>query len=122
SRYILRIEHGEEDQRSSGLWVGPAAGSTAAQRSAGGRVLPLSSEKIQYVVREPYTPAGGRFRFAKRLVEPDHVLVLRSKMREAKVFLDGHRIVHSITIGDVLNLRRSADSLTVLGIAGKRRT
>jgi NAD+ kinase len=122
SRYILRVEDGEEDQRSSGMWIGPAAGSTAAQRSAGGRVLPLSSEKLQYVVREPYTPAGGHFRFAKGLVEPGHALVLRSKMREAKVFLDGHRIVHSITIGDVLTLRRSADSLTVLGIAGKRRT
>jgi NAD+ kinase len=122
SRYILRVAHGEEDQRSSGMWIGPAAGSTAAQRSAGGRVLPLSSQKIQYVVREPYTPAGGHFRFAKGLVEPGDELVLHSKMREAKVFLDGHRIVHSITIGDVLTMRRSADSLTVLGIAGKRRT
>jgi NAD+ kinase len=122
SRYILRVADGEEDQRSSGMWIGPAAGSTAAQRSAGGRILPLASEKIQYVVREPYTPAGGHFRFAKGLVEPGHELVLRSKMREAKVFLDGHRIVHSITIGDVLTMRRSADSLTVLGIAGKRRT
>jgi NAD+ kinase len=122
SRYILQIEDGEEDQRSSGMWIGPAAGSTAAQRSAGGRILPLDSQKIQYVVREPYTPAGGRFRFAKGVVEPGHELVIRSKMREAKIFLDGHRIVHSITIGDVLTLRRSADSLTVLGIAGKRRT
>src|SRR5207247_2193761 len=36
SRYILRLENGEpqqESQRSSGLWVGPPAGSTAAQRS-----------------------------------------------------------------------------------------
>lgn len=127
SRYILRLAKGEaligeEDQRSSGIWVGPAAGSTAAQRSAGGRVLPLSSDKLQYVVREPYTPAGGHFRYAKGLVDPNGKLVLRSKMREAKVFVDGHRIVHSITIGDVLTMRRSADSLTVLGIAGKRRT
>jgi NAD+ kinase len=126
SRYILRIERkggraGEEDQRSSGMWIGPAAGSTAAQRSAGGRVLPLTSKNIQYVVREPYTPAGGHFRFAKGLIEPDGALTLFSKMREAKVFLDGHQIVHSVTIGDVLVMRRSAESLTVLGLAGKRR-
>ena len=122
SRYILRVADGEEDQRSSGLWIGPAAGSTAAQRSAGGRVLPLDSQKIQYVVREPYTPAGGHFRFAKGLVAPGEELVIHSKMREAKIFLDGHRIVHSMTIGDVLTMRRSSDSLTVLGIAAKRRT
>jgi NAD+ kinase len=121
SRYILELGTGKEDQRSSGLWVGPAAGSTAAQRSAGGKVLALQSEQIQYVVREPYTPAGGHFRYARGLVAPDADLVLRSKMREAKVFLDGHRLVHSVTMGDVLRLRQSSESLTVLGIASKRR-
>ena len=121
SRYILELADGEEDQRSSGLWVGPAAGSTAAQRSAGGKVLPLESDQLQYVVREPYTPAGGRFRFARGLIDPGEELVIRSKMREAKVFLDGHRIVHSVTLGDVLTMRRSEESLIVLGIAKKRR-
>lgn len=126
SRYILRIVRGdgtseEEDQRSSGMWIGPAAGSTAAQKSAGGRVLPLESTHIQYVVREPYTPAGGHFHFAKGRLDEDGKLVLRSKIREAKVFLDGHRIVHAVTIGDVLEMRRSKEPLTVLGIARKRR-
>jgi len=122
SRYILQLPEGEEEQRSSGLWIGPAAGSTAAQRSAGGKVLPLSSDKIQYVVREPYIPAGGRYRFARGLVDAGDAIVLRSKMREARVFLDGHRIAHAVTLGDVLTMRRSNESLTVLGIAGKRRT
>lgn len=121
SRYILTLASGDEDQRSSGIWIGPAAGSTAAQRSAGGKVLPLRSNRLQYVVREPYTPAGGRFRYARGYVEPNEPLVLRSRMREAKVFLDGHRLVHSVTMGDVLTMQRSEESLTVLGIATKRR-
>jgi NAD+ kinase len=121
SRYILELPSGKEDQRSSGIWVGPAAGSTAAQRSAGGQVLPLESKHLQYVVREPYTPTGGHFRFTGGLVGPRAALVLRSKMREANVFLDGHRLVHPITLGDVLTLRQSDESLTVLGIAGKLR-
>jgi NAD+ kinase len=126
SRYILRITRGdgrwdEEDQRSSGMWIGPAAGSTAAQKSAGGKVLPLGSRRIQYVVREPYTPAGGHFHFARGLLDEDGTLTLRSKMREGKVFLDGHRLVHAVTIGDVLVMRRSDETLTVLGIAQKRR-
>lgn len=126
SRYILRVtkgdgSFGEEDQRSSGLWIGPAAGSTAAQRSAGGKVLPLSSRRIQYVVREPYRPIGGRFRYAKGLLDEDGRLVIRSKIRDAKVFLDGHRIVHAVTIGDVLTMRRGNEPLTVLGMATKRR-
>lgn len=126
SRYILRITKKdgafvEEDQRSSGLWIGPAAGSTAAQKSAGGKVLPFTSQRIQYVVREPYTPAGGRLRFARGLLDVDGVLTIRSKMREAKVFLDGHRLVHAVTIGDVVEMRRSDERLTVLGIAAKLR-
>jgi NAD+ kinase len=126
SRYILRITRangsaGEEDQRSSGLWIGPAAGSTAAQKSAGGKILPLESQRIQYVVREPYTPAGGHFKYAVGLVDPSGKLTLHSKMREAKVFLDGHRLVHAVTIGDVLTMRRSTETLTVLGLAEKRR-
>ncbi len=121
SRYILELPKGFEEQRSSGLWIGPAAGSTAAQRSAGGHILPLTSKRIQYVVREPYVPAGRKLRFTRGLLADGETLTLRSKMREARVFLDGHRLVHAVTVGDVLTMRRSDESLTVLGIKAKRR-
>lgn len=121
SRYILRVTQGdrhvdEEEQRSSGIWVGPAAGSTAAQRSAGGRVLPLASRKIQYVVREPYTPTGDRLALSRGTIDEEGSLVLSSKMREAKLFLDGHHIVHGATMGDVITMRRSEETLTILGL------
>jgi NAD+ kinase len=123
SRYILRLlgDDGlvvdDEEQKSSGLWIGPAAGSTAAQRSAGGRVLALSSHKIQYVVREAYRPSGDALRMAQGLAMEDQTLVIKSKMRQARLFLDGDHIMHEVTIGDVLRMRRSAESLVVLGLA-----
>jgi NAD+ kinase len=122
SRYILRVTQGdghieEEEQRSSGIWVGPAAGSTAAQRSSGGRVLPLASHKIQYVVREPYTPLGERLALSRGTIDEEGSLVLLNKMREAKLFLDGHHIVHEATVGDVITMRRSDETLTVLGLS-----
>jgi NAD+ kinase len=122
SRYILRLVGGrgeklsEEEQKSSGMWIGPAAGSTAAQRSAGGRVLPLSSWKIQYVVREPYRPHGESLRMTLGLVDEDQTLTLKSKMREARLFMDGDHIVHHVTIGDVVVMRRSEEPLVVLGL------
>jgi NAD+ kinase len=137
SRYILRLtERGggkrvlqEEEQKSSGLWVGPAAGSTAAQRSAGGRVLPLSSQKLQFVVREPYRANGHALEMTLGLVEEDQMLVIRSKMRQARVFLDGDHILFEVTIGDVVTMRRSDEPLVVLGLTrngdvtkSKRRT
>jgi NAD+ kinase len=121
SRYILRVELGdggfiEEEQKSSGVWAGPAAGSTAAQRSAGGRVLPLASEKLQFVVREAYTPYGEHLRLTVGLVDERGRLVLRSKMRKARIFLDGEHNAYDVTIGDVIVMERSEDSLTVLGL------
>jgi NAD+ kinase len=127
SRYFLRvIDHlspgaprvrEEEEQKSSGLWVGPAAGSTAAQRSAGGRILPLASTSLQYVVREPYVPSGEALRMVLGLVDEGFALAIRSKMRQARLFLDGDHIVHQVTIGDLVTMRRSDESLVVLGLA-----
>jgi NAD+ kinase len=122
SRYVLRLvgESGQvmaaEKQKSSGIWVGPAAGSTAAQRSAGGRVMPLSSRKLQYVVREPYLPRADTLRMTSGTIEEDEALTLRSEMRDARVFLDGDRIVHEVTIGDSVTMRRSDEPLVVLGL------
>lgn len=125
SRYILRTispsgDVAEEEQRSSGIWIGPAAGSTAAQRSAGGKVLALSSTKIQFVVREPYIRFGVAPKMALGLVDDGGKIVLLSKMREAKLFLDGHQLVHDVTIGDELKMTRSEESLTVLGLTRQR--
>jgi NAD+ kinase len=122
SKYILRVHAPdgvveEEEQRSSGVWIGPAAGSTAAQRSAGGKILPLTSKKIQYVVREPYTPYGVPLKLTTGLAEETGKVEIRNKMRESKIFLDGHHIVHGSTIGDVIVMRRSEEPLTVLGLA-----
>jgi NAD+ kinase len=122
SRFILRLKDedgrvaSEEDQKSSGLWIGPAAGSTAAQRSAGGRVLSLSSRKLQYVVREPYRLRGHPLRMARGLVGERQSLSVKSKMRQARLFLDGDHIVHSAAIGDVIDFRRSHEPLIVLGL------
>jgi NAD+ kinase len=125
SRYILRVTARdgtpteEEEQKSSGLWVGPAAGSTAAQRSAGGRVLPLSSHDIQYVVREPYRHDGKLPRLALGTIGEAELLRIKNKMRQAHVFLDGDHIVHDIPIGEVVTMRQSDEPLTVLGLGGR---
>ena len=128
SRYILRLAKGRrtamhEEQKSSGLWIGPAAGSTAAQRSAGGRILPLTSRKLQFVVREPYRASGHALEVTLGLIDENQVLEIKSKMRSARVFLDGDHIAYDVTIGDVVTLRRSDEPLVVLGLSrGVRKT
>jgi NAD+ kinase len=120
TRYLLEHQGLTEEQKSSGIWIGPAAGSTAAQRSAGGRVLPLGSSRLQFVVREPYTPAGRRLRLRRALVEHGDALTVRVKMSDGRIFVDGPHEVWSVTIGDVLRFSASEEPLHLLGVARRK--
>jgi NAD+ kinase len=121
SRYIVELGRTIEEHKSSGFWIGPAAGSTAAQRSAGGSILPLTSQDLQLVVREPYTPQGERYRIRVALVRPHQSLKVRSKMREGMMFFDGPEEAVRIEFGDVVEFCRADDPLTLLGISPARR-
>ncbi|MCX6709550.1 MAG: NAD(+)/NADH kinase [Candidatus Woesearchaeota archaeon] len=54
-RYVISMDGKSEEQRSSGIIASTPAGSNAWLLSAGGKRLPLSSHKIQFLVREPYS-------------------------------------------------------------------
>ncbi len=54
ARYYLTIRGKKERQKSSGIIISTAAGSYAWMKSAGGKQLPLNSNKFEYMVREPY--------------------------------------------------------------------
>jgi NAD+ kinase len=120
SRYFLQLGKQREEQRSSGFWIGPAAGSTAAQRSAGGRVLPLSSKRLQLVVREPYAPFGQRYELLKRVLAPDERLIVRSKMDDAMLWLDGPYREIPVRLGDEVEFAVSDNPLRVLGLSARR--
>jgi NAD+ kinase len=121
SSYILRVGQRREEQRSSGLWVGPPAGSTGAQRSAGGRVLPLTARQLQLVVRELYSGDGRSYRLVREVVGPRAQIRLVSKMHSARLFLDGPFRVVPVALGDEVRFSVSEQSLRVLGLSASRR-
>jgi NAD+ kinase len=121
SRYLLSLEPRRgrartEEQKSSGVWIGPAAGSTAAQLSAGGRVLPVASKKLQFVVREPYKPGGRRIAMPRGLVPDGGRLRIVSKIREGRLFIDGPHRMRDVRMGGEIVLCRSNEPLTLLGL------
>jgi NAD+ kinase len=120
ARYRVRLGRIEERQMSSGFWIGPAAGSTAAQRSAGGRALALTSRQLQLVVREPYRPAGEKLRLTHALIKDGQKLVVQSEIREGMLFCDGPDAPVKVERGDYLVFKRSSESVTVLGLSPKR--
>lgn len=90
SRYILCLPGEDEEQKSSGVWVCTAAGSTGAVLSAGGEVMPLGDRDLQYVVREPFRAfaPGGRYRHVRGRLGPEGISFV-SRMITGAVYLDG---------------------------------
>lgn len=102
TRYLLKVGRAREEQKSSGLWISPAPGSTAASKSAGGRGLPLGSDRIQYVVREPYAPQGKKYRLLKAVLPPTAKVEISSMMDEASLFIDGPHITYPVRRGSLI--------------------
>ena len=120
--YVLRVgESDDEAQKSSGIWISTAAGSTAAIRSAGGYVLPLDSKRIQYLVREPCPPTVGLYRHVKGIREPTDRFEVVSKMPDGRVYLDGPHLGVEFSVGKVLTIRPDVAALKIFGIADKIR-
>ena len=117
TRYRLTVGSAAEDQRSSGLWVSTAAGSTAGIRSAGGRRMPISSRRLQYLVREPYTWPQRRYRFARGLVAE---LGFQSLTLGLGLWIDGSRVRYDLGLGDRVELQ-TGPPLFVLGYDEARR-
>ncbi|MBH24008.1 MAG: NAD(+) kinase [Myxococcales bacterium] len=121
SRYILEVASHREEHRSSGIWVATPAGSTAAIRSAGGIVLPLGSELLQYLVREPYLPPRGRYNLLGGVQPMGDGLTVISRMRTGCVFLDGPHAVYDVGMGDQIAITGAAPPLVILGVDEDRR-
>ena len=106
SRYWIRLGRREEEQRSSGLWIATAAGSTGAIRSAGGRPMPRGSRNLQYRPRELYRGkiSGGR-------IAPGQRLTVGSLMPQGLICLDGEYFTLPFRYGDLLTVSGSAPAL-----------
>ena len=114
SRYILKIGKNQEEHKSSGIWVAPAAGSTAALCSAGGHKLPLQSQRYQYVVREPYQQPGRLLKLKKGVLNAEDKLEVISKMDNGAFYIDGPHIHQPLKRGDRLTIQQSKKPLLMV--------
>ncbi len=111
SRYIIRIGDQEEEQRSSGIWIGTASGSTGAIKSAGGEILNITDHRYEYVVREPWERPKQHFMFTQgKIPRAQHMLII-SQMRTGAVYIDGQHIEYPLPLGDELTVRAADHDL-----------
>ncbi|TKY49246.1 NADH kinase [Spatholobus suberectus] len=118
SRFSFRIKEGDQpcsplvNCRSSGLRVSTAAGSTAAMHSAGGFPLPILSQDLQYMVREPISP-GAASDFMHGLIKHDQTIVATWTCKNGVVYIDGSHINYTIQAGDIIEISSKAPVLKV---------
>jgi len=105
TRYRLRVGAREETQRSSGIWIATAAGSTAGILSAGGRAMPARSRRLQYRVRELYREPGRRYALTGSVLPEGAGIVIESRMPEGRVYVDGSRLAFDFPFGSRLVAR-----------------
>jgi NAD+ kinase len=110
ARYTLKIGKVSEHQKSSGIWISTGAGSTGAMSSAGGRVFSMRSRRLEYLVREPYSPEGRKYKLTCGMIKPGGELHLLAE-RNAMIFIDGPRITFPIREGESLKVRLSSHTV-----------
>jgi NAD+ kinase len=111
TRFQLEVRGVVEELRSSGILIGPGSGSTGWMRSAGGVILPATSQQFQFLVREPCVWPGESRQLLRGLLERHESIKLVPIMPEAKVFIDGKHISYDIERGDEVIVRASPHDL-----------
>lgn len=115
-RYEIEAGGKREMQRSSGLWVSTATGSTGGIRSAGGRILPLRSRRLQFLVREPCPDPRAPFRLMRGILPPGAKLSVTSLVPSAHVYVDGPRRSLKLGYGEAVRIGTDAPPLVLLGL------
>ncbi len=111
TRYLLEVAGRVEEQRSSGIWISTAAGSTAGIGSAGGRRMPLRSRRIQFLVRELYREPHRAYELTRGFVPPAAGLTIASKMPDGRLFIDGARTQYQFPFGARAHIKVAEQSL-----------
>lgn len=113
SRYWIQAGDDGEMQRSSGVWVSTAAGSTGAIRSAGAEPVPSHDEALLWKVREPFE-ARGRFRLLSGRQRPPVGLDFIAAIPGMSLYLDGPNFTIGLEAGVRVTIRPAPTPLVLL--------
>ena len=114
SRYYLTVEGRREEHRSSGVWVSTGAGSSGATRSAGGKVFPSESLKVQYQPRELYEEFNPNYRLKGGILNLKRPMVIESIMRGGELYIDGAHLKFPFGMGQEAVLTHSTQPARVV--------
>ncbi len=113
-RYRLEVDGQSEHQRSSGVWIATAAGSTGAIHSAGAEAItPADRFALLFWVREPFH-AKGQARLLHDCQVPPRGLTLTAANPGTALYLDGPNLTVPLPPGESAVFAASAQPLRLI--------
>ena len=107
SRYQILLRGRQESQKSSGIWISTATGSTAAYQSAGGRPFRQTDTKgkrqFGVKVRELYKEKSVRL--IGGLVKDGEPFAVTSAMANGRIYVDGGYLEKPFSLGDTVKVK-----------------
>jgi NAD+ kinase len=105
---------------SSGMWTCTGTGSTAAMAAAGGKPMQVTSDDLQYLIREhmleqdvavtdQHESSGHDIN--NGLVHPGEKMHLRWNSQRGRIFIDGSHLTHDLELGDEIMIDNQAPPL-----------
>jgi NAD+ kinase len=116
-RYVLEVDGQREFQRSSGVWVSTAHGSTAAIRSAGSEPVPGNLAALLFRVREPFLAREPVGLLAGTQLPP-RGLRLTPAIPGMALYLDGPNVTVPVQPGLTVEIAASPDPLRLITAHG----
>ncbi len=107
AKYYLKMNGKSEMQKSSGLLVNTAAGSTAWCRSAGGKVMPITKKEFQFVVRDPYIGRIRKTRIKKGILQKNAVVHVTAVSENMILISDAVGKEHSVPKNSSVIIKQS---------------
>jgi NAD+ kinase len=107
NRYLLKIGRIKEEQRSSGVWIAAPSGSSGAINSAGGKRIPRTAKKIQYMPRELYWGGKWKYRLTGGILSARKSITVVSLMRQGKIYIDGTHMDIPFPLGTSMKITLS---------------
>lgn len=102
ARYDLSVGGETSSQRSSGLIIATATGTTGFLHSAGGKVIALNTRKFAYQVLARFGLPDDRNTLNAGYVPFDQVLEVESTMNIGKIYIDGPHAEYAFNRGSRL--------------------
>jgi len=100
-----------ETHKSSGIWIASGPGSTAAIHSAGGKKIPIDSNELSFLVREPYFINGNPLEITSGVITETSNFEIISEITNGMIYIDGHHISYPAPEGASIKVKMSKETI-----------